>query len=101
MDSSEHVIQKLTALGYTRAEGEAAFANINRSTKKFSNRFTPSELRQTVYVALAYPLDTVAKVQEVAALDYVPDVKEGVSHETGKGVRMCHVGVKGKCAIKD
>src|SRR6266480_5403871 len=99
-DTSEQAIQKWTALGYTHTEGEAALANINR-TKKFSKRFTPSELRQTVYMVLAYPLDTAAKVQEAAALDYVPEVKEGESQETGKGIRMCHVGVRGKCAIEN
>lgn len=99
-NSSEQAVRKWTALGYTRAEGEAALTNINR-TKKFSQRFTPSELRQTVYMVLAYPLDTAAKVQEAAALDYVPEIKEGKSEETGKGVRMCRVGVRGRCAIED
>jgi hypothetical protein len=36
-----------------------------------------------------------------ADLDYVPDIKEGKSEETGKGIRMCYVGVRGKCAIED
>jgi hypothetical protein len=31
----------------------------------------------------------------------VPEVKEGKSEETGKGVRMCRVGVRGRCAIED
>jgi hypothetical protein len=46
-NSSKQAIQKWTALGYTHAEAETALANINQS-KKVSQRFTPSELRQTI-----------------------------------------------------
>ena len=52
-------------------------------------------------MVLAYPLDTAAKVQEAAALDYVPEIKEGESEETGKGVQIYHIGVRGRYAIKD
>jgi len=99
-NSSEQAVQKWTALGYTRAEAETALVNINQ-TKKLGQRFTSSQLRQTIYMVLVYPLDTAAKVQEAAALDYVPEIKEGKSEETGKRIQMCHVGVRGRCAIED
>jgi hypothetical protein len=95
-------IQKWIALGYGRVEAESILANISDVETKGLNRgFTPAELRQTIYVILAHPLDTAAKVKEAAVLDRVPEIKTGNSEDTGEKVRMCSVGVRGKFAIKE
>lgn len=101
-DPGAQAIQKWIALGYGRVEVERILANIQDvETKTLNRRFTPGELRQTIYVILAHPLDTAAKVKEAAILDRVPEIKTGKSEDTGEEVRMCNVGLRGKFAIKE
>ena len=97
---NEKVIQTWMSLGYSRSDTETEIASVSKlQVQKAVWKPTAFELRQTVYIILAAPLDTPGKVKAAAALAEMPEVKEGTSEDTGEMVQVCSIGVPGRFAI--
>jgi hypothetical protein len=104
-NQKEQIIIRLVALGYTRQEAEAQIDEINArkpQTAELKQRsFTTRELREAVYIVLAPPLDTPAKVKHAADLQDIPKVTYSATDGSFDMVKLCQVGIKGELSIQD